>query len=863
MKKLFLLSLGALFFYSPIFCQTYEDYVKKQQEQFNKLKKEQEQGIKKIKQDYNNFVKAQDEQFADFLKRNWKAFEIMTGKIPAPDKPKPRTAPVMQKEQANEALKLNGQVQNTVSDRFVLAPMPRFRRTPIPDYSRKKIEFDFYGTSVTLQTDQNLCKTFSAEFQEEDIANYWLSMSNANYDDLLDLLFGLKTKMGLNDWGYYMLLYKFASSCVADENSRQLFTWFFLTKSGYIANIGYGEGQVTLLLPTLQEIYFYPYITKDNIRYYLTRKVEHVKTYEGQFPGSNRYLDLRFETALNFPETYAKKKEIEFRGHTLSFAYNSMVTQFYNDYPSTTLDIYFNAPVSGTLKESLAETLRPLLENLQPEEQVGTLLSLLHESFPYQTDEEQFGREKYFFAEEILAYPYSDCEDRAVFFSYLVKTLVGVPDIGLSYPGHVATAVQLESSEGDYLTYNSQRYWICDPTYIGASVGMAMPDMSRQTAEIIPISDYSISRNREEQILRLISRAGGTVLNPFDNIVYDEHQNVYVTGIFEDQFAAGQNILTSPHKSRSIFVSKIDTSNTLQWSLALGGEGCDMPQQLKLHNGTLLLSGIFEKTAYFGKDTLKAASQKDLFVSAITPEGKIRWTGQGNLKEDSVNYNYILKFNQKGEVMNRKLQPDWPSLLTSGITITPRQEIILAGAFNQWGNVTTAFAKAKASITDITEELKELTDNKLKEKTEKGIAGLLAVVELVNNNQMAVSGEIAVKALDKYNPTFKTRCPTIYKNICQITFLRNEEGIITLKTQNGKPVNFDKVRVKDGSKMKIVYMPNGDVRVDVINNIVVGKAFIWFPLNRVTLYRESGDMLFDYDKDHTLRTFNLTKDILN
>lgn len=61
------------------------------------------------------------------------------------------------------------------------------------------------------------------------------------------------------------------------------------------------------------------------------------------------------------------------------------------------------------------------------------------------TRKDQFGREKYFFAEETLFYPLSDCEDRAIFFAILIRNLLGLDVIGLDYPGHIATAVHFSN----------------------------------------------------------------------------------------------------------------------------------------------------------------------------------------------------------------------------------------------------------------------------------------------------------------------------------------------------------------------------------------------------------------------------------
>ena len=54
------------------------------------------------------------------------------------------------------------------------------------------------------------------------------------------------------------------------------------------------------------------------------------------------------------------------------------------------------------------------------------------------------------------------------------------------YPGHLATAIHFSNDvRGDYLMLSGTRYTICDPTYIGASVGMTMPDMDNSKATVI------------------------------------------------------------------------------------------------------------------------------------------------------------------------------------------------------------------------------------------------------------------------------------------------------------------------------------------------------------------------------------------
>ena len=158
--------------------------------------------------------------------------------------------------------------------------------------------------------------------------------------------------------------------------------------------------------------------------------------------------------------------------------------------PLTDFPIFFNSGLSKETSLSIDRELRPYLKNKTEVEAVQFLLSMVQESFEYKTDGEQFGHEKYFFTEDILYYPYSDCEDRSIFFSHLVKHLLGLEVVGLNYPNHVATAVKFNSTiPGDALSIDNFNYIICDPTYIGSDVGMTMPQFKNISPVVIRVTE--------------------------------------------------------------------------------------------------------------------------------------------------------------------------------------------------------------------------------------------------------------------------------------------------------------------------------------------------------------------------------------
>ena len=120
------------------------------------------------------------------------------------------------------------------------------------------------------------------------------------------------------------------------------------------------------------------------------------------------------------------------------------------------------------------------------QEAANILINFVQTAFTYGYDDKIWGGDRPFFADETIYYPYSDCEDRAILYSRLVRDLMGLDVVLLYYPGHLATAVHFKTDiPGDYLLVNGIRYLVCDPTFIGANIGRTMPDVSNDEAKVV------------------------------------------------------------------------------------------------------------------------------------------------------------------------------------------------------------------------------------------------------------------------------------------------------------------------------------------------------------------------------------------
>ena len=173
---------------------------------------------------------------------------------------------------------------------------------------------------------------------------------------------------------------------------------------------------------------------------------------------------------------------------SVNLTVNSNLIKLYNDYPILDWELYANTPMSNDLANKLLPALKKEVAGKTEEQAANIILNFVQTAFQYKTDEEQFGYERPFFVDELFYYDYSDCEDRAVLFSYLVRKILQLDVVLLYYPNHLATAVKFSTySDGDYVSVNGKKYVVCDPTYINANIGEAMPKFKNVSAKVIEL----------------------------------------------------------------------------------------------------------------------------------------------------------------------------------------------------------------------------------------------------------------------------------------------------------------------------------------------------------------------------------------
>ena len=274
---------------------------------------------------------------------------------------------------------------------------------------------------------------------------------------------------------------------------------FIYSQSGYKMRLGRDCEKLYLLYGSKHGIYEKGYIVIEGINYYpLDDKVERMEISDFSFP-QEQSMSLYIENAQKFtirPSAKRKLASEQYHDVTIDSQVNLNLIQFYNTYPSSEVNgnfmtrwkMYADTPMDESVSQMLYPDIKNKIEGLSDVQAVNQILNWVQTAFQYEYDDKVWGHDRAFFAEETLYYPYCDCGDRAILFTRLVRDLLGLKCILVYYPGHLASAVCLKQQvNGDYISLDGDVYTICDPTYIGAPVGITMPEMDNRSAKVIKL----------------------------------------------------------------------------------------------------------------------------------------------------------------------------------------------------------------------------------------------------------------------------------------------------------------------------------------------------------------------------------------
>ena len=463
-------------------------------------------------QEYEDFRKKANEEYAEFMRKTWENHKTL------PAKPKPIEKDVPPVVIKDEEKKRPIEDTPVIIEEEIDIPAPTPQPKPISPIKEKegesdRLAFALYGTKMSVRLVPSQ-KIKLAKLDINEIAKTWDVLSSDDYNNVIRDCLELRIKHQLCDWAYLRMIDKLSSSFLGEgTNEAELFKAFLYCQSGYQMRLAMANNHLYMLYASQHFMFEKPCWQIDNIFYYADNcNAEQIQICEASFPheqAMSLYIpNEQILDQIKSANRTLKSEDVDWLSVEVSEDEN--VIKFCNDYPTSCIGddfmtrwaIYANTPLNNSTKEQLYPQFLSFFEAIKNSfEEDGTdmrnyvpacvdlICHWIQTAFVYEYDDKVWGGDRAFFADETLYYPYCDCEDRSILLTRMVRDLLGLKCALVYYPGHLATAIAIgEDVKGDFIRINGTKFLVCDPTYIGAPIGMTMPGMDNQSAKVIVLN---------------------------------------------------------------------------------------------------------------------------------------------------------------------------------------------------------------------------------------------------------------------------------------------------------------------------------------------------------------------------------------
>lgn len=445
--------------------------------------------------EFNAFYDKIEKDISQLLKEKWEMYESMQSK--AATRKFPESPVVFDDKSSSPKLigselkikdinfELSEKKDSTLINNIDSPPAKELtEERTIGAYNEGLYSVLFFGAEFYFNANQ--ISEFKLEStSEEDVSRFYDSITKNDNNSIISVLLKAREKYSLPDWSVYLLSKKISEQLFKDSGARAIFEMYLLNKAGFDSRICRNNNRLLLMIPTNEIIYGYSYLSLEDKDYYIMGDVAGpIYTYGKNGSNNKKSLNIRYNQ-IALPRKLLNKP-LKISEDKINVTVNKNLIDMLNEFPDMHFSSYCKVPFSKELEESLIKGLKSKTSGMNQVDVLNYLLNFVQKSFEYKTDNQQFGKERVLFAEEIFHYPYSDCEDRSILFSMLVKEILHLEVALVNYPNHLATAVNLKNEEinGDFFTIKGKKFFVCDPTYINAPAGESMPDIKDESAKL-------------------------------------------------------------------------------------------------------------------------------------------------------------------------------------------------------------------------------------------------------------------------------------------------------------------------------------------------------------------------------------------
>lgn len=352
-------------------------------------------------------------------------------------------------------------------------------------------QVNFYGHGVSF-ADYTLPQVSLKKVNETSLTRLNNAIKQTDVSRLSQEIKHKQRDFNLDDLGMLKLLDQRLAKFYTDHNRRTLLKWRILSHLKYDVLLTYSNDVVdcfgTMNFKPLENVY----ILRKNKRYN-NLNFSDKRTYGNRFIFKGQSAvgrKLVFDSRKR-PRIFNRKKS-----RTITFTYkqqeysisaegNGSLMEYYNDLPAIDFSkSYLHNGFSQEAKNSVILELKNITADMNKRESIGLLLKFVQSAFPYKSDYDNHGREKYNFPEETLFEKYSDCEDRTLLLAGLVREILDLNSVALYFEKdeHMSLAIEMSEYKNSYsFKYDEKLFVACEPTGRNYRFGQSAIALERVT----------------------------------------------------------------------------------------------------------------------------------------------------------------------------------------------------------------------------------------------------------------------------------------------------------------------------------------------------------------------------------------------
>ena len=366
------------------------------------------------------------------------------------------------------------------------------------------IRLSFCDEPIEFSFERSHIIDFASPLSEESIQSFYSDLSKTDYQSVISTIGSFRKEHQLDDWLFYQLIRKTAeqiSPKAQNYNRYTLYKWFLLAKSGYNTTLSISGDRILFYVQSNDSIYNVPYHYKNGKQYVCLNYHDYGNNIDFEknkfsevainIPEAKNSFSYKIRKLPDFKPTDYEEKSLRFYVDQTEYDFkiklNPQIKAIFTNYPVTDYESYFNIPLSKETYTSLIPLLKKNVKGLKVKNGVDYLMRFTRYAFLFEPDSVNFGGEKRLSPEQTLLYDYSDCEDRAALFFYLVKEIYDLPMLVLSYPKHITIAVKFDKPFGKPIIYNGEKYMICEPSpqKNDLTIGQLIPEVRHAVYEVV------------------------------------------------------------------------------------------------------------------------------------------------------------------------------------------------------------------------------------------------------------------------------------------------------------------------------------------------------------------------------------------